>query len=117
MPNLLPNSYVLEIEIDSRNYSYFPEQTTSITVLCYIINYNKKTYNTKNLSIIEASGIVRSRSLNSSLNVTLVGFYPHDLDQELSLSEFENEDVVLATGNFRIIEDINKNGKKYPVLK
>ncbi|CAG8629251.1 3250_t:CDS:2, partial [Scutellospora calospora] len=41
-------------------------------------------------------------------------FYPYDLDQELSLSEFENENIVLATRNFHIIEDINKNSKKYP---
>ncbi|RIB17601.1 hypothetical protein C2G38_2186870 [Gigaspora rosea] len=39
------------------------------------------------------------------------------MDQELGLSDFKNEDVVLATGNFRIIEDMNKNGNKYPVLK
>ncbi|CAG8545935.1 19643_t:CDS:2 [Gigaspora rosea] len=62
------------------------------------------------------SGIVRSRSLNSPLNVTLIGFYPHDMDQELGLSDFKNEDVVLATGNFRIIEDMNKNGNKELII-
>ncbi|CAG8727404.1 1754_t:CDS:1, partial [Dentiscutata heterogama] len=68
------------------------------------------------LTIIEASGIIRSQSLNSPLNVILIGFYPNNAIQELSLPEFANEDVVLATGNFRIIENIDNN-KKYPILK
>ncbi|CAG8729112.1 21835_t:CDS:2, partial [Dentiscutata erythropus] len=53
----------------------------------------------------EASAIVRSRSLNSSLNVILIRFYPKNTIQELSLPEFEDKDVVLTTGNFCIVEN------------
>ena len=88
----------------------------SVTVLCYISNY-RKSFTNKDLTIVEASGIVRSRSLNSPLNVILIGFYPNNAIQELSLPEFENGDVVLATGNFRIIENIDNDNKKYPILK
>ncbi|CAG8628616.1 13568_t:CDS:2 [Dentiscutata erythropus] len=88
----------------------------SVTVLCYITNYYKSPTN-KDLTIVEASGIVRSRSLNTPLNVILIRFYPNNAIQELSLPEFENGDVVLVTGNFRIIESIDDDNKKYPILK
>ncbi|CAG8492142.1 8220_t:CDS:2, partial [Scutellospora calospora] len=63
------------------------------------------------------SGIVRSRSLDSSLNVILTGFYHHDTIQELNLPEFEDKDVVLATGNFHIVEGTGQNDEKYSILK
>ncbi|CAG8745526.1 9172_t:CDS:2, partial [Dentiscutata erythropus] len=63
------------------------------------------------------SGVVRSRSLDSSLNVILTGFYHHDTVQELNLPEFEDKDVVLATGNFCIIEYTGQNDEKYSILK
>ncbi|CAG8771599.1 9165_t:CDS:2 [Dentiscutata erythropus] len=88
----------------------------SVTVLCYVTNY-RKSFANKDLTIVEASGIVRSRSMNSPLNVILIRFYPNNVIQELSLPEFENEDVILATGNFRIIENVDKDNKKYPILK
>ncbi|RIB13881.1 hypothetical protein C2G38_2144335 [Gigaspora rosea] len=88
----------------------------TITVLCYI-TCHRKSFASKNLSIVEASGIIRSRSLNASLNVTLIGFYHDDAIQELSLPEFEEKDIVLATGNFRIIEGIDNENKKYPILR
>ncbi|CAG8829705.1 15124_t:CDS:2, partial [Gigaspora margarita] len=69
------------------------------------------------LTIVEALGIVRSRSLNSSLNIILIRFYPTNTIQEVSLPEFENGDIVLVTRNFHIIENINNNNKKYPILK
>ncbi|CAG8824962.1 6944_t:CDS:2, partial [Racocetra persica] len=69
------------------------------------------------LSIVEASGIVRSRSLGFPLNVILTGFYHHDTIQELNLPEFEDKDVVLATGNFRIVEGTGQNDEKYSILK
>ncbi|CAG8778498.1 17257_t:CDS:2, partial [Dentiscutata erythropus] len=61
--------------------------------------------------------IVRSRSLDSPLNVILTGFYHYDTIQELNLPEFEDKDVVLATGNFRIIEGTGQNNEKYSILK
>ncbi|CAG8731706.1 16956_t:CDS:2 [Cetraspora pellucida] len=89
----------------------------SITMLCYMTSYQKKLIPNKNLSIVEASGVVRSRSLDSSLNVILTGFYHHDTIQELNLPEFEDKDVVLATGNFRIVEGTGQNDEKYSILK
>ncbi|CAG8772625.1 8854_t:CDS:1, partial [Gigaspora rosea] len=49
--------------------------------------------------------------------VILTGFYPHDTSKELSLPEFEDKSVILATGNFRIIEDVGQNNERKPVLK
>ncbi|CAG8560449.1 15756_t:CDS:2 [Dentiscutata heterogama] len=63
----------------------------SITVLCYVTSYQKKLIPNKNLSIVEAS--------------------------ELNLPEFENKDVVLATGNFCIVEGMGQNDEKYSILK
>ncbi|CAG8687274.1 20478_t:CDS:2 [Cetraspora pellucida] len=80
------------------------------------MNY-RKSFTNKDLTIVEALGIVRSRSLNSPLNVILIGFYLTNTIQELSLSEFKNGDVILVTGNFRIIENIDNDNKKYPILK
>ncbi|CAG8438641.1 11265_t:CDS:2 [Dentiscutata heterogama] len=88
----------------------------TVTVLCYITNH-RKSFASKNLSIVEASGVIRSRSLNTSLNITLIGFYHDDTIQELSLPEFKEEDVVLATGNFRIVEGVDNEGNKYPILR
>ncbi|CAG8656680.1 hypothetical protein C2G38_2204752 [Gigaspora rosea] len=67
--------------------------------------YRKKPISNKNLSIVEA------------LDVILTGFYLHDAAKELSLLEFEDKSVILATGNFHIIEDIDQNNKRKPVLK
>ncbi|CAG8728649.1 18365_t:CDS:1, partial [Dentiscutata erythropus] len=57
-----------------------------------------------NLLIVEASAVVRFRSLDSFLNVILTGFYHHDTIQELNLPEFEDKDVILTTENFQIVE-------------
>ncbi|CAG8802552.1 21651_t:CDS:2, partial [Dentiscutata erythropus] len=62
-------------------------------------------------------GVVRSRSLDSSLNVILTEFYHHDTVQELNLPEFEDKDIVLATRNFCIIEGTGQNDEKYSILK
>ncbi|CAG8610954.1 14426_t:CDS:2 [Dentiscutata heterogama] len=90
--------------------------SASVTVLYYITNYHK-SFTNKDLIIIETSGIVRSRSLNSPLNVILIRFYLTNTIQELSLPEFENGDVILVTRNFRIIENIDNDNKKYLILK
>ncbi|CAG8456295.1 10761_t:CDS:2 [Dentiscutata heterogama] len=89
----------------------------SITVLCYITSYQKKLIPNKNLSIVKASGVVRSQSLDSSLNIILTGFYYHDTIQELNLPEFEYKDVVLTTRNFRIVKNMGQNNEKYSILK
>ncbi|CAG8600604.1 13970_t:CDS:2 [Cetraspora pellucida] len=89
----------------------------SVTVLCYVTSYQKKLVPNKSLSIVEALDIIRSRSLGFPLNVILTGFYHHDTIQELNLPEFEDKDVVLATGNFRIIEGTGQNDEKYSILK
>ncbi|CAG8718881.1 9605_t:CDS:2, partial [Dentiscutata heterogama] len=65
----------------------------------------------------DASGIIRSRSLDSSLKIFLKGFYPQNTSQELGLPPFEKEDVLLVTGKFRTIEHIDENGNKAPALK
>ncbi|CAG8801804.1 17857_t:CDS:1, partial [Dentiscutata erythropus] len=64
-----------------------------------------------------ASGVVRSRSLDSPLNIILIRFYPYDVIQELHLPEFEDKDIILATGNFHIVENIDQDNKKFPILK
>ncbi|CAG8457621.1 11148_t:CDS:2 [Dentiscutata erythropus] len=89
----------------------------SITVLCYIMSYQKKLISNKNLLIVKASNIVRSRSLNSSLNIILTRFYHYDTIQELNLPEFEDKDVVLATENFHIVEGTGQTDEKYSILK
>ncbi|CAG8728583.1 7042_t:CDS:1, partial [Racocetra fulgida] len=58
-----------------------------------------------------------SRSLNYPLNVILIEFYLDDTIQELSLPEFKDKDVILATGNFRIVENIDQNNRRYSILK
>ncbi|CAG8683995.1 12228_t:CDS:2, partial [Dentiscutata heterogama] len=64
----------------------------------------------------DASGIIRSRSLDSSLKIFLKGFYLQNTSQELNLPTFEKEDVLLVTGKFRIIDHI-EDGNKVPALK
>ncbi|CAG8658408.1 12551_t:CDS:1, partial [Dentiscutata heterogama] len=81
------------------------------------MSYQTKLVPNKSLSIVKASGIVRSQSLDSLLNVILTRFYYYDTIQELNLPEFENKNVVLATGNFCIVEGTDQNNKKYPILK
>ncbi|CAG8803716.1 26688_t:CDS:2, partial [Dentiscutata erythropus] len=44
-------------------------------------------------------------------------FYPENTVQELNLPEFEDKDVILATGNFCIVENIDQNNEKYSILK
>ncbi|CAG8775147.1 11049_t:CDS:1, partial [Dentiscutata heterogama] len=44
----------------------------TITVLCYITEYHKNSAH--NLSIADTLGIIRSRSLDSSLKIFLKGF-------------------------------------------
>ncbi|CAG8757976.1 10480_t:CDS:2, partial [Cetraspora pellucida] len=55
--------------------------------------------------------------LNLPQKVFLKGFYPQNISQEFSLSAFEKEDVILATGKFRVVECINENDEKIPALK
>ncbi|CAG8686788.1 13960_t:CDS:2, partial [Cetraspora pellucida] len=71
----------------------------------------------KAFHVVDASGIMNSRSLNLPQKVFLKGFYPQNIFQEFSLSAFEKEDVILATSKFRIIECINENDEKIPALK
>ncbi|CAG8824727.1 13396_t:CDS:2, partial [Gigaspora rosea] len=60
------------------------------------------------LTIVEASGIVRSRSLNFPLNIILIGFYSNNAIQELSLPEFENGDIIVLNDIVRF-NDIDPN--------
>ncbi|CAG8570677.1 5905_t:CDS:2, partial [Gigaspora rosea] len=80
----------------------------SITVLCYINDYRCNVV--KSFQIVEALGIMNSRSLNSPQRILLKGFYNHNSPEEFNLPKFEEGNVVLATGKFRIIEYASEEG-------
>ncbi|CAG8488305.1 11446_t:CDS:2 [Dentiscutata heterogama] len=79
----------------------------TITVLCYVTEYHKNS--AQNLSIADTSGIIRSRSLDSSLKIFLKGFYLQNASQKLSLPPFEKEDVLLVTEKFCTIDHIDES--------
>ncbi|CAG8814860.1 11343_t:CDS:2, partial [Racocetra persica] len=43
-------------------------------------------------------------------------FYPQNKTQESVLASFATEDVLQVTGKFQIIENMDEDGKKYPVI-
>ncbi|CAG8837459.1 27592_t:CDS:1, partial [Gigaspora margarita] len=51
---------------------------------------------------------MNSRSLNSPQRILLKGFYNHDSPEEFNLPRFEEENIVLTMGKFRIIEYASK---------
>ncbi|CAG8522506.1 2396_t:CDS:2 [Scutellospora calospora] len=52
------------------------------------------------------------------LNILLIGFYSQDDDtSDQTLTTFSPEDILLVTGKFHFVEDLNDEGKKFPVLK
>ncbi|CAG8695214.1 3644_t:CDS:2 [Ambispora leptoticha] len=87
----------------------------NVTVLCYITEHRKSSANS--MFISDSSGVIRSRSLDSPLKIFLKGFYPQGTSEELSLPSFDVEDVVIATGKFRIVEYVNETNEKVPTLK
>ncbi|CAG8666395.1 11379_t:CDS:1, partial [Scutellospora calospora] len=87
----------------------------TITVLYYVTDY--QTNNAKILQIVDASGLINSRSLNIPQKVFLKAFYLQDASCEFGLITFEKDDVILATGKFCVIEYVNEDDEKLPALK
>ncbi|CAG8674031.1 9061_t:CDS:2, partial [Cetraspora pellucida] len=71
----------------------------------------------KTLNVVKAAAVMRPRGKDSALNLLLVRFYPQNKPQKSILASFAIDDVLLVTGKFRIIENVDEGGKKYPVLK
>ncbi|CAG8757073.1 41891_t:CDS:1, partial [Gigaspora margarita] len=73
------------------------------------------TTTSKDLTVVKASGVMRLRNNASPLNVLLVGFYSQDeytQDPTIStLSTFSTEDVIIVTGKFRFIEELDEDEK------
>ncbi|CAG8799433.1 5304_t:CDS:2 [Dentiscutata erythropus] len=69
------------------------------------------------MNVVDASGFMNSRSLNTPMKLFLKGFYPVNATQEFSIPSFEKEDIILATGKFRIVEYINEKNEKLSALK
>ncbi|CAG8569957.1 17026_t:CDS:2 [Gigaspora margarita] len=90
---------------------------STITITCYVTDRQEVTTN-KALTIVKASGVMRIRNSTSPLNVLLIGFYSQDDDTpDPTLATFSSEDVLLVSGKFRFVEDIDETGRKFPILK
>lgn len=90
---------------------------STITTVCYITDHQETTTN-KALIIIKAAGVMRLRNSVSPLNILLIGFYSQDDDTpDPTLATFAPEDVVLVSGKFRFVKDVDETGKKFPILK
>ncbi|CAG8468583.1 2847_t:CDS:2, partial [Scutellospora calospora] len=87
----------------------------TITVLCYVTEYRSNS--SQSFDIVDASAIMNSHSLNSSLKIFLKGFYSRNTTQEFSLPSFGKEDVVLVTGKFRVVEYINEKNETLSAIK
>lgn len=87
----------------------------TVTVLCYVTDYRMASG--KNIYIADASGFMKSRSSNSPLKIFLKGFYSQNSTQKYSLPPFEKENVILATGKFRVVEYINEKNENLSALK
>ncbi|CAG8521781.1 28678_t:CDS:2 [Dentiscutata erythropus] len=69
------------------------------------------------MNIVDASGFINSRSLNAPMKLFLKSFYLINTTQEFSIPLFEKENIILATGKFRIVEYINEKNEKLSALK
>ncbi|CAG8592218.1 15017_t:CDS:2, partial [Cetraspora pellucida] len=79
---------------------------STITILCYVTDYKisaKRTF-----QIVNASGILNSRSLNLPQKVFLKAFYLQNMPEEFNLATFDTEDIILITDPSNI--------PKFPVL-
>ncbi|CAG8821553.1 27987_t:CDS:2, partial [Dentiscutata erythropus] len=90
---------------------------STITTVCYITDRQEFT-TSKALTIVKAAGVMRLRTSVSPLNILLVGFYSQNDDTpDQTLATFSPKDVLLVTGKFRFVENLDDGEKKFPVLK
>ncbi|CAG8612447.1 17248_t:CDS:2 [Cetraspora pellucida] len=90
---------------------------STITVICFITDRQENT-TSKALTVVKATRVIHLKNNASLLNVLLVRFYPQNDDtQDPTLLPFSTEDVLLATGKFRFVKEVDNDEKKFPILK